>query len=271
VRYTFDALGLIADQADLILRLHQQYPDGLRLAIIDTLNRSMDGDENSAQDMRNYLGAAERISNEFSCTVIIIHHCGRNGERPRGSTAIDGSIDLLMRVQQQEDKTIFAVIEAAKEMKPGLAVVSRIESCFVGVDADGEDYFSAIAAPPEGGTGVTNREALGQAVEKKATKPKAEKRNVAFDLLKRLIVDGKSFNPDGDESRGNVLAVPEGEWAKAYRRKMEEQPDKERKPESIDRAFRRDKKLLIEAKLVDMHAGHVWLVSDEPKRQRRAD
>jgi hypothetical protein len=233
----------------------------------------MDGDENSAQDMRNYLGAAERIGKEFSCTVIIIHHCGKNGERPRGSTAIDGSIDLLMRVQQQEDETIVAVIEAAKEMKPGLAVVSRIKSCFVGVDADGEDYFSAIAAPPEGGTGITNREAIGQAVttNKKAAKPKVEKRNVAFDLLKKLIVNGKSFNPDGDESRGSVLAVPESEWAKAYRKKMEEQPDKERKPESIDRAFRRDKKLLIEAKLVDVYAGHVWLVGDEPKRQRRTE
>jgi hypothetical protein len=211
-------------------------------------------------------------SKEFSSTVIIIHHCGKNGERPRGSTAIDGSIDLLMRVQQQEDETIVAVIEAAKEMKPGLAVVSRIKSCFVGVDADSEDYFSAIAAPPEGGTGITNKEAIGRTVsDKKRTKPKAEKRNVAFDLLKKLIVNGKSFNPDGDEDRGRVLAVPESEWAKAYRKKMEEQPDKDRKPQSIDRAFRRLRDKLIEEKLIDIYAGHVWLVGDEPKRQRRTE
>jgi len=77
VRYTFDALNLIRDQEELIRRLVEEFPEGMKVAIIDTLNRSMGGDENSAEDMRAYLGASERIMKEFNCTVIIIHHCGR--------------------------------------------------------------------------------------------------------------------------------------------------------------------------------------------------
>jgi hypothetical protein len=220
----------------------------------------MDGDENSAQDMRNYLGAAERIMREFGCTVIIVHHCGVNGERPRGSTAIDGSLDALIRIaKNEEDDTITAIVEQAKEMKPGFAVLSKIENRYIGIDADGEEYFSCIVTAPDGGNGIANKDAIGQFADKK--KGKTEKRNVALELLKKLIAEqGKSFTPDADASKGKVLAVSEKDWLARYRAKM---ADADTKPESIDRSFRRDKNKLIESKVIDTYGGQVWLVSDE--------
>ena len=39
------------------------------------------------EDMAAYIQAADRLREKFACTVIIIHHCGINGDRPRGHTS----------------------------------------------------------------------------------------------------------------------------------------------------------------------------------------
>lgn len=66
------------------------------LLVIDTLARSMAGDENSAQDMGAFVASLDRIRSERSCAALVVHHTGVEGSRPRGSTALRGAADTLI-------------------------------------------------------------------------------------------------------------------------------------------------------------------------------
>jgi RecA-family ATPase len=56
---------------------------------LDTLNRSLRGSESSDEDMTAYIRATDAIREAFDCTVVIVHHCGIDGTRPRGHTLPD--------------------------------------------------------------------------------------------------------------------------------------------------------------------------------------
>ncbi|MET9199051.1 AAA family ATPase [Gordonia sp. NPDC003585] len=69
------------------------------LVILDTRSKVTIGlDENSNTEQARAVAAAERIVDANGCTVLVIHHNGRNGTNPRGATAWDGGVwsDLRM-------------------------------------------------------------------------------------------------------------------------------------------------------------------------------
>src|SRR5262249_9392477 len=59
-------------------------------------NRSLAGSESSDEDMTAYLNAADAISEAFGCVIIIVHHCGVDGTRPRGHTSVTGTADVQL-------------------------------------------------------------------------------------------------------------------------------------------------------------------------------
>lgn len=82
-------LNLVKDNRALIKVIRDTLGDTPPVAVaLDTLNRSLPGSESSDQDMSAYVQAADAIREEFECAVPIVHHCGIDGTRPRGHTAI---------------------------------------------------------------------------------------------------------------------------------------------------------------------------------------
>lgn len=76
------------------IRAHSEKP---ALVVIDTLNRYMSGDENSATDMGQFIRACSRLTHELGCAVLIIHHSGLAQEakgRARGSGALFNAVDV---------------------------------------------------------------------------------------------------------------------------------------------------------------------------------
>ena len=72
-----DRTDLVADHKQLIDEITVQSSERRpALVVIDTLNRSLAGSENSDKDMAAYIRAADVIREAFECTVAIIHHCG---------------------------------------------------------------------------------------------------------------------------------------------------------------------------------------------------
>jgi RecA-family ATPase len=57
--------------------------------VLDTLNRSLNGSENSDEDMGKYIKATAAIREAFNCAVLVVHHCGVNDSRPRGHTSLN--------------------------------------------------------------------------------------------------------------------------------------------------------------------------------------
>ncbi len=71
---------------------------GVVLVVIDTLARTMEGDENDAAAMREYLAPLAELLRD-GITVVLVHHFnkgggdGRVGKRMRGSSALWGAVD----------------------------------------------------------------------------------------------------------------------------------------------------------------------------------
>ena len=70
------------------------------LIVIDTLARCFNGDENLQEDMGLFIRAADRLRETFGCAVIIVHHARLGAERERGSTALRGAADTMLKVER---------------------------------------------------------------------------------------------------------------------------------------------------------------------------
>lgn len=77
----------------------------LELVILDTLNRTLNGDENSAKDFAAYQRALDRIRDEFGCADLFIHHTGHDKSKERGTYAIRGNVDVSLSMEVISDTT----------------------------------------------------------------------------------------------------------------------------------------------------------------------
>lgn len=143
-------LDLIADQGELIATIKRHLDiDRPALVVLDTLNRSLRGSENDSKDMSAYVRAADAIRAAFNCAVAIVHHCGVEGERPRGHTSLTGAVDAQLSVKRGSSETILVEVECAKDGPQGEIVASRLEVVGVGTDSDGEPISSCVVRPEE--------------------------------------------------------------------------------------------------------------------------
>ncbi|MGF1628535.1 MAG: AAA family ATPase [Kiloniellaceae bacterium] len=152
-----DMLGLPTDQNALItsirLTLGQVRPV---LIVLDTLNRSLEGDENAPKDMTAYVRACDAIRDAFGCAVIVVHHCGTEGKRPRGHTSLTGAADCQIAVKRSGERVISATVEYMKDGPEGEALHSRLEVVTVGQDEDGDDITSCVVVEAEPSSRTTS-------------------------------------------------------------------------------------------------------------------
>jgi AAA domain len=142
-------LDLVAQHAELIAAIKQQSETTPALVVLDTLNRSLRGSENDAKDMAAYIAAADAIREAFNCAVAIVHHCGIDGTRPRGSTALSGAVDAQLAVKRDASDAVIVEIEFLKDGPSGEIIASKLEVVEVGKDEDGEGITSCIIRPTE--------------------------------------------------------------------------------------------------------------------------
>lgn len=111
VRFGSDREHAVALRGDL-------HSTGAKLLVVDTLARSMAGaDENSAQDMGQHIQALDWLREKTGCGVLVLHHSGVSGERPRGSTALFGAADTLIRVDG-DGRHVDVTCEGQKDAAP---------------------------------------------------------------------------------------------------------------------------------------------------------
>jgi AAA domain len=119
------------------------------LVVLDTLNRSLRGSENDSKDMAAYIAAADAIREAFDCAVVIVHHCGIDGTRPRGSTALSGAVDAQLSVKRDASDAIIVEVEFLKDGPPGEIIASKLQVVEVGKDVDDEIISSCVVVPAD--------------------------------------------------------------------------------------------------------------------------
>ena len=138
-------LDLVRDHVALIAAIKQALGSASPAAVtLDTLNRSLAGSESSDADMSAYVRAADVIRETFDCAVIIVHHCGHNGDRPRGHSSLIGALDAQLAVKRDGANNILVDVELMKEGPTGAVIQSRLDIVAVGTDEVGEEITSCV-------------------------------------------------------------------------------------------------------------------------------
>lgn len=98
-----------------IKELSQQYGPP-SIVCIDTVARSMGGDENSTKDMNEFVQQIDKIKDEHGCTVLLAHHTGvATKERARGSSALLGALDCEFKIERFNDTTTTVTFTKMKD------------------------------------------------------------------------------------------------------------------------------------------------------------
>jgi hypothetical protein len=89
-------------------------PKGVKpvLIVIDTLNRCFGGgDENSNQDMSGFINGCDALREEFSATVLVVHHSGKDRLKgSRGASALGGAMDVIFELLKPRRDQPLAVL-----------------------------------------------------------------------------------------------------------------------------------------------------------------
>ena len=240
------ALDLIAEREDLVAAIRGELGATKPAAVIlDTLNRSIQGDENSSEDMTAYIRAASAIQAAFGCVVIVVHHCGVEGKRPRGHTSLTGAADAQIAVRREASGAIIAKVEWMKDGPEGDEIYSRLEVPEVGVDEDGDSITSCVIVPDdkEAKSGTQRDNVTGQA-------------KVALDLLERAIVDSGQIPPASNHIPGQIHVVPLTLWRQyCYEGLIGDRDNRD----TIRKAFNRNSKKLQELGIIGTWQDQVWI------------
>jgi hypothetical protein len=116
------------------------------LIVIDTVARSFaGGDENSTQDMSEFVAAVDAMKARYEgCTALLVHHSGHADKlRSRGSMALKGALDAEYRVSKTGDAAVGLFNTKMKDAPPPLAMHFALKDVALGVDSAGEEYGSA--------------------------------------------------------------------------------------------------------------------------------
>jgi hypothetical protein len=142
------ALDLVGDRSLLIRCIEAQIGAHAPVCVVlDTLNRSLRGSESSDQDMSAYVKAADAVAQALGCAVAIVHHCGIDGSRPRGHTALSGAVDAQIAISRIRGERVKATLELMKDGPEGLELWSTLKTIVVGYDDEGEPITSCVMEP----------------------------------------------------------------------------------------------------------------------------
>ena len=143
-------VDLVAKSSQLIAAIKAQLGKNLPgVLFLDTLNRSLVGSESKDEDMARFLAAAEKVAQELSCAVVIVHHCGIDASRPRGHTSLSGAVESQLKVERASTGEVIVTVELAKDFAEGTEIVSQLEPVPLGTDADGDPITSLVVVPCE--------------------------------------------------------------------------------------------------------------------------
>jgi hypothetical protein len=234
-------VDLIRDHGQLIDDIRAQLPSVPPVVIVlDTVNRSLTGSESKDEDMSAYIAAADAVREAFNCAVVLVHHCGVDGTRPRGHTSLTGAADAQLAVRR-EAENIIVKVEWMKDGPEGDEIASHL----MPVNIEGTTLMSCVVQPVE--------------MVPRASRPKQSltaRQSNAVDTLQALIAVEGSELPSTFNLPAGVSAVPVERW----REELLSRGIVDGEGTNPRADFRRLKDALQARKLICERDGRIWMV-----------
>jgi hypothetical protein len=241
-------LDLWNDHRALIAAIRAQLGGRKPAAItVDTLNRGLNGSENDPKDMGKFIQAVDAIRDAFDCLVIIIHHCGIVGGRPRGHSSLGGADDVQITVK----------VVHMKDDESGLVLASKLKRIELARDSKNNPITSCIVEPVEDTPGSKSKRKLSDTSQ------------FGLDLLVNLISDKESglVAPGHLGLPAGTRVTQAGRWRTRFIDDYQAIEDRENR----GRTFRRVYGDLNKQKLIGVKGEFVWLTSDVPDKADKPD
>jgi hypothetical protein len=218
---------------------------GADVIVLDTLARTFgEGDENAAKDMGGFVASLDRLRAETGAHIAVIHHGTKEGGSARGSGALVGAADLIVKVSKgAEGEPNKATVEAAKDDADGAALAFRLRLVDLPPGEDGEPRQTCVAEEAEGDG--RNHKSLSK-----------QQREALRTLADLIVTEGQPL-PAGALMPDNTNGVREDRWrAECDARRLSMAEDQKNR----DRVFRRAAGDLRDAGEVAMREGWVWIL-----------
>lgn len=244
---------LIGATLDLI-KQHKKLQDDIKYAlkdtpihiiVIDTLNRSLAGDENSSVDMGNYIKAADALREYFKCAVIIIHHCGYDATHARGHTSLPAALDAQIAITRDKDTDM--IVTELQFMKDGDTedkLYSSLEKVEIGDDDEGDPITSCIIVSKDR--------------PETESKPRLTKQTqIAFDSLKQALQEKGQYAPDELKMPSYIRVVSMDEWRNFF---YQNAISSSEKPDAKRKALHRAAEDLRDKKFIGIKSDYAWAI-----------
>jgi len=219
------------------------------LVVIDTLSRSMTGDENSTKDMCAFIQACDVID----AAVLVIHHSGKDiSKGARGNTSLSGAADTVFRCEKKDDLFVKLKCEKQKDFEPSKNLnfeMVKVDTGFF--DNDGVVVNSLVPQLTDAELNATSvRSMTGQ-------------KKIAYDCLKKAL---SNYGEKPDKVNIKVFGERELMWTDIV-----VQEDKWRgvcseigltetgNKEVESKAFRRARLALVSAEIIRSYNGYYWI------------
>jgi hypothetical protein len=164
----------------------------IQLVIVDTVARSMLGDENSSQEMGKFIDGVDTIKRQFGCAALGVHHSGKDVERgARGSSALKGAVDTEISIAKT-DEYMTLKIDKQKDGEDGLQLNFKAKQVLAGRDIEDGD----IALEVEETSIVLSPIDAVDMPDKKAKKPGDAGQEILHSLDRVLALKGVEITPE---------------------------------------------------------------------------
>ncbi len=221
---------------------------GADLIVLDTLARTFgDGDENAARDMGGFVASVDRLRSETGAHVAVIHHGTKEGGSSRGSGALVGAADLVVKVAKDADGgPNLATVAAAKDDADGAVLPFRLRLVEMPAGEGGEARGTCMAEEAETG---------GEPKSKSPRPPPAARVALRF-LCDLIAAEGSPLPTGAGWPSARLSGVREARWREECETRRLSMAEAK---EDRARVFRNAAQALREGGFVAMREGLVWL------------
>jgi len=238
-----------------LLAMIRGLPQMPGVIVLDTLARSMQGDENSTADMGRMVNAATHISDDTNAQIAIVHHTGKDETKgPRGAIALTGATDTMFKVvRTKEPKQYLLICERQKDDEPFEPMIFDFEVVDTGYTT--ADAYSVTSLVPLWNPDIKPL----QKKEKRTALCGGAK--IAMDAYHEAVREHGEPPTEAIKAQMGELVLPTDKvlhvevWRSwAYRKGISDGNDEAKK-----KAFQRARDSLIDKGLVDTLDGYYWL------------
>ncbi|SDK62262.1 AAA family ATPase [Paracoccus chinensis] len=242
------------DSQWLVETILTKLPQRPSLIVVDTLARAMgNGDENTAQDMGQFVRSIDHLRAETGAHVMVIHHSGKDASKgARGSGSLRAAADTEIELTRSDD-TIMAEQRKQRDMPCDGVFAYTLKSVFLGLDDEGDRVTSAVVTPAEAVTRknkvrLTGTDKIGMQALSDALAHHGEVRQGDMFPRSRQCVSLDRWREFCDR---HSLSSGEGDSSKRT-------------------AFHKLKNRLQDKEIVRIVDGFVWKVEPDDKRSHRS-